>query len=330
MIPKVSILVPVYGVEKFIERCAVSLFEQTLEDIEFIFVNDCTQDNSINILISTLERYPNRKSQVRIVNHEFNKGLAGSRNTGIENAIGSFILHVDSDDYLEFNACELLYNEAIKLSADIVICNITLRWENVSKVIKQNIPLKKEELLNKMLCTGLMPGVVNKLFKRSLFVENNISAIEGINMGEDYITTPRLIYFSNKVAHLDVPLYNYIQYNSEAYTKVINMKSCQDIVKGFDILDDFFKTKTDFSIYERSIKEGKLIKKIELIERVPAKYMTELCLLFSRFNYDSVQNLSYNQRIILYLYNRKQYFLMRCYLSVYKIFYSIVQILKRR
>ena len=96
--PKVSIIVPIYGVEHFIERCARSLFEQTLDGIEFIFVNDSTPDNSISILLRVLEDYPNRQNQVRIVQHEVNKGLPFARQTGIRLAKGEYIAHCDSDD----------------------------------------------------------------------------------------------------------------------------------------------------------------------------------------------------------------------------------------
>lgn len=82
--PKVSVIIPVYGVEKYIERCARSLFEQTLDDIEFIFVNDCTLDNSINVLETTLEEYPKRKSQVQIINFEQNQGAAKAREIGMK------------------------------------------------------------------------------------------------------------------------------------------------------------------------------------------------------------------------------------------------------
>ena len=99
--PKVSMLIPIYGVEKFIERCAISLFEQTYQNIEYIFVNDCTKDDSINVLERVINRYPNRKPFVRIINHAQNKGLAGARNTAVANATGEFIMHVDSDDYVD-------------------------------------------------------------------------------------------------------------------------------------------------------------------------------------------------------------------------------------
>ena len=91
---RVSVCIPVYGVEKYIERCARSLFEQTMTDgIEFIFVNDCTKDNSIEILEKVLEEYPHRKEQVKIIHHEKNRGLVAARNTGLEHATGDYIIH---------------------------------------------------------------------------------------------------------------------------------------------------------------------------------------------------------------------------------------------
>ena len=81
---KVTVAVPIYGVEKYIERCAVSLFEQTYSNIEYIFVNDCTCDNSMGILKSILDKYPERKKQVKIIVHEQNKGLGAARNTAIK------------------------------------------------------------------------------------------------------------------------------------------------------------------------------------------------------------------------------------------------------
>ena len=97
---KVSILVPIYGVEHYIEQCARSLFEQSYSDIEYIFVNDCTPDSSMDILKQVLSIYPNRKSQVRIIEHEHNQGLGAARLTATKAATGEAVMHVDSDDYI--------------------------------------------------------------------------------------------------------------------------------------------------------------------------------------------------------------------------------------
>ena len=106
--PKVSILVPIYGTEKYIEKCARSLFEQTYDNIEYIFVNDCTKDASVEILKKTIEDYPQRKSQVTIISHNTNKGLAASRLTAFEHSTGAYLWCVDSDDYADVQAVSII------------------------------------------------------------------------------------------------------------------------------------------------------------------------------------------------------------------------------
>ena len=120
---KVSVVVPIYGVEKYIERCARSLFEQTLDDIEFIFVDDCTKDHSICVLEKVLLDYPQRQKQTTIVHHEVNKGLPLARQTGIMMATGDFIAHCDSDDWVDVDVYRQMYDTAINEKADVVICD---------------------------------------------------------------------------------------------------------------------------------------------------------------------------------------------------------------
>lgn len=100
-VKKVSIIIPIYGVELFIERCAISLFEQTLDDIEYIFVDDCTMDKSVQILQGIIAKYPQRKDNVFIIRHERNKGLASARKTGLKFVHGEYVAHCDSDDWLK-------------------------------------------------------------------------------------------------------------------------------------------------------------------------------------------------------------------------------------
>lgn len=117
---KVSILVPVYGVEKYIERCAVSLFEQTYEDLEYIFVDDCSPDHSIEILERVMERYPQRKVQTVILRMEENRGVGYVRKTLLEKATGDYITFVDSDDLVAERMVELLTAKAQETKADVI------------------------------------------------------------------------------------------------------------------------------------------------------------------------------------------------------------------
>ena len=103
---KVSLLVPVYGVEKYIRQCSRTLFGQTYDDIEYVFVDDCSPDNSVAVIRQVLAEYPHREQQVRIVRHDHNRGLGAARKTALEAATGDFVLNVDSDDYLSLDAVE--------------------------------------------------------------------------------------------------------------------------------------------------------------------------------------------------------------------------------
>ena len=135
---KVSVIIPIYGVEQYIERCARSLFGQTMRsDIEFIFVNDCTPDRSIEILLNTLKDYPERTEQVAILTHTANKGLAATRKTGVRAARGEYIIHCDSDDWVEPDICQTMYEEAKRTDSDIVVCDYINEYADSSQPVKQ-------------------------------------------------------------------------------------------------------------------------------------------------------------------------------------------------
>ena len=135
---KVSVIIPVYKVEAFIERCARSLFEQTLkEDVEFIFVDDASPDYSISNIHQCLNDYPERKQQTKILVHSQNQGLPSARNTGLQVASGKYVFHCDSDDYLDGGALELMYAAAEQSQADMVWCDWYLSFAHNERYMKQ-------------------------------------------------------------------------------------------------------------------------------------------------------------------------------------------------
>ena len=113
-LPLISILVPIYEVEKYIERCARSLFEQTYPNLEFVFVDDASPDKSIEILQLVINDYPKWDDHVSIIRHDKNYGIAATRNTLVKNSRGEFLLHVDSDDWIEPNTVELLVKKNMR------------------------------------------------------------------------------------------------------------------------------------------------------------------------------------------------------------------------
>lgn len=214
---KVSICIPVYGVENFIERCAVSVFEQTYENIEYVFVNDCTKDRSIDILEQTILRYPHRSIHINIVNHLQNKGLAGARNTAVESATGEFIFWLDSDDYIDRTAIEKLVSSQRRSNSDIVISDFLKLRVGHNIYISQKNTSNPKEFLRKMLKDECEHWLAGKLIRRSLYIDNKIKAREGTNMGEDFQVCPQLMLYANIISYVEEPLYIYDMTNECSY-----------------------------------------------------------------------------------------------------------------
>lgn len=223
---KVSVVIPVYGVQNFIERCAFSLFNQTMKDVEYIFVNDATPDKSIEILKKVISQYPERK--VILIEHSENKGLPAARNTGLGFATGEYIFHCDSDDYVEPNMLEKLYNKAIETNADIVWCDWFLSFNKNERYMKEPSYFTVKDVIVGMLSGAMKYNVWNKLAKRSLYIDNDICFPDGYAMGED-MTMIRLISCAKKIAYVSDAFYHYIRINMNAYTQSVNVKALNDL-----------------------------------------------------------------------------------------------------
>ena len=219
-IPLISVIVPIYGVEKYIERCARSIFEQTYQNIEIIFVNDCTSDKSMDILDNVIQEYPNVQSKVQIINHDINCGLAAARKTGLLAAKGKYVIQWDSDDYVDVQFLEKMVALADKEDADITICDMNNIYKNGTIYVHTNPSLDNIECMKQVLVGKVHGSVCNKLIRRSLYVDNNIYPTEGLNMCEDLSVIYRLLFFANKLAYLPEALYNYDLRNEASYTSV--------------------------------------------------------------------------------------------------------------
>ena len=239
---KISVIIPIYNVSRFIERCAESLMKQTLDEVEYIFVDDATPDNSMMLLRNVLKHYPNRASQIRIVEHEQNKGLPAARNTGLAVATGEYIYHCDSDDFIEHGMLELLYNAAKEKEADFVWCDWFLSYDNNERYMKQPSFETSLEALKAMLGGSMKYNVWNKLVKRSLYVDNGIQFPAGHSMGED-MTMICLAACAQKVAYVDKALYHYVRSNSEAMTQTYSERHLVDVRFNMDETIAFLATK---------------------------------------------------------------------------------------
>ncbi len=239
---KISVIIPVYGVEKYIERFARSLFEQTLtEKVEFIFVNDCTPDNSIIILQNTIEKYPKIEEQVKIINNPVNSGQSPSRNNGIKASKGEYIICLDSDDWVEPTMLEDMYNKAITDNCDVVIVDYFVNTNKKQICISQK-PEKLDGLncANQILNNTLHGSWCNKLFKRNLVVNSNIIEPQlGMNMMEDLMVTTQLLLHAKKVGYVEKAYYHYFL-NTSSVSQTVSEKKLQSIQYAYDFIEKFY------------------------------------------------------------------------------------------
>ena len=232
---RLSILVPVYGTEKYIERCARSVLEQDTQYVEYVFVNDCTKDKAVDVLNKTIEEYPNAQSRIKIINHEKNLGLAGARLTGLQNAEGDYVWFVDSDDYIERNAiAELLpYMDGVN---DLIAFNYM--YDKDGEISRFT---EKPFTVSNVLINAVSPSIWKCVTKRSLFFDNGIFPIVGINVSEDYLLIARLVVASKKTIFLDSQyLYYYELGNDGSYMHNPDLKSVENIVDASVIVARYY------------------------------------------------------------------------------------------
>lgn len=238
--PLVSICVPVYGVEKYVGKCFETLFSQTYKNIEYVVVNDCTPDNSINIIKELVKHYPERINQLHIIDHEHNRGLAAARNTAVDNAHGEFLIHVDSDDYVEPSLVEKLVDKQRETNADIVSSGYSI-VEGINAK-RQNCTYNgsPHQLALDMFMRKQPAHVWGRLIRRNIYTDNSIQCEEGINMGEDFQIIPILVFHSKAISSVDEPLYVYRFMSEESYSKKFNKKRLLQEWRSFDIIKEFF------------------------------------------------------------------------------------------
>lgn len=248
---KVSVIVPVYNAGKYIERCIRSLFEQTLQKIEYIFVDDCSPDNSMDIIRQILEEYPDRKDDVRILTHTVNTGQSGARRDGMKIASGEYIIHCDADDWVDIDMYERMYKKAVKENAEAVCCDIVLEFDKKSQILKTEHRYEDHQLMYDCLAPISVEyfSMCNRLVSRKVYERNTILPFEGVNMWDDVGLSIRVRYYAEGTAVINEPFYHYNRQNDTSTTRrpIMDRTREQDICIGR--LEDFFMNENVWDRY---------------------------------------------------------------------------------
>lgn len=257
----ISIIVPIYNAEGFLKETIESILSQSFSNFELLLINDGSTDQSQLLC----ENYLNLDQRVKLINKD-NGGVSSARNSGIKNAKGTFVYHVDADDVLSSNALMHMYNHAIKTNTDITVANYIVRYaNNDEKVIKQTATQSSEEFLQGMLLGKYHAGLWNKLIRKSCY--QDLFFDEEVNCMEDKLILTQMLLKWPTLSFLDFEVYTYIQ-RSTSITNNINARTIASVKRVID--------KIDYLLHESKIFSAALVKmkldfKIKLLNNTEEK-----------------------------------------------------------
>ncbi|MEH7096675.1 glycosyltransferase [Neobacillus vireti] len=322
---KVSVIIPVYNAEKYITQCIKSLLAQTLDECEFIFINDGSTDNSGNII----KNYKKLDTRIKFLDQE-NQGVSVARNNGLNLAVGEYIGFVDADDYVNESMFETLYNTAKKNKSDMVNSG----FNNVmnGRIETNNLPFKKdtnlrEEYIKQVLLPFFLQSdglnaIWNKLYKTKIIKEKNILFPKYISLGEDGLFNIKFLSFATNVRFIDYSGYNYrvvegsatrniskkdyFQRALEVYSmevpeinKVLPDKQVIKKLKSIKLINSlvsfihiYFAPSKDVNIYKRFIYVKNMVRNKEVRDALPI-YI------------DSLEEIGQYEKLIISMIKRK-------------------------
>jgi len=289
--PIISIIIPVYNVEKYIHRCMESILSQTFSDFECILVDDCSTDTSGQLC----DDYIKKDNRIKVIHNSQNKGSSQTRKVGFEESKGEFILFLDSDDWIEPDMVSLLYQKAELDNCDITICNVYYedKHKTVSLIKQDFSSYDKISIIKKLFCYNLRAYLVNKLIKRNLLLLTNFPEL---SRSEDYVISIQNIYNAQNIGYILKPLYHYC-YNDLSLSQ--NKKNIIvghiEMSENWHLLLDFLKDKygklnifepelsnriNEMKIqYTKDIKDKELKK--QLFNLYPESKFTIWCLKYN-------------------------------------------------
>lgn len=240
--PLVSIIMPVFNAADTLHTSLNSIKDQTYPAIELVLIDDCSSDISLlelGLFKDAVLSYPERI--VKIIKHEYNQGVAATRNTGLDYATGEYIYYVDADDWIEPETISLLVQAAEQTDADIVGCNWFLSFQKNERKMHQPAFSTAMEGLTGILNGSMRWNLWLFLCRRSLYEQNYIRFLPGKDMGEDLMVMCKLFTCAKKVTYVDQRLYHYMQVNENSLTKLYSEKHIRQVTRNVAEVESFFR-----------------------------------------------------------------------------------------
>lgn len=250
MNPKISVITPIFNVQTHIAKCVHSLLSQTLENVEYIFIDDASRDNSIGILKQVISNYAHRQADVKIIELRENVGVTAARELAYQACSGEYIIHCDSDDWIESTMLSDMYEHAIKNNADIVYCDFYIETEHASIPHRATRFSSTHRQMVKNYIGSSLCVLWNKLIKKELY--QNIPFPTHIPYGEDLNMTIKMMHKANNIAYLPKHLYHYNKKNSLSITNNLSERTMQGELDCMEDLYYYFASNND-NVYEKEL-----------------------------------------------------------------------------
>ena len=326
--PMITIIIPVYNAENTLHIAMDSILAQTYHNLEIIIINDCSKDNTSHVIHKYEAKLLQHKTiSVKVLNHEYNRGVAAARNTGLDNASGEYIYYVDADDYIEENAMELMAEEIIKTEADIVGCNWSLSFNHNKRKMNQPPFANSDEAILKMLNGTIRWNLWLFVVRHSLYEKYNIRFIPGMNMGEDMMVMIKLFIHADKVSFVNKALYNYGQSNDGSLTKTYTEQHRNEVTANLYAVEDYLEKSAFSKKIGDSINFLKLNIKLSLLISNEKSNYECWADWFPESNKFIMKNkeLPMRTRFLQWFAVKKQYWILKLYYNlVIRYIYGII------
>lgn len=307
---QISLIIPVYKTENFIEKCLLSVCNQTLERFQIIIIDDCSPDRSLEVAKKVLHQYPEREKHTKIISFNINQGISHVRNYALGIADGEYIASLDSDDFLEHDALESLLCAATSNSADIVFSDYFIDNPKASFLVRQKPCENKLEIMSQLLEDKLHGSLCNKLFRADILKKVHI--LDDVDMSEDLLICLQAVFFSQKIVYIPKPYLHYVKYNVYSYTSKFSEKKIVDMIKGVNFLNTFFLNNCINNDLNKSLLHRKLLVKSDALTYSCKKNRYKYITLFENdalyLNFNNEINLYKN--ILFFLLTKKMYSLV--------------------
>ena len=310
----ISIIVPVYNAERFLSKCIESILNQTFKDFELLLINDGSKDKSLDICNEYFEKFPDK---IKIFNNK-NMGCSATRNFGIEHSQGNYLLFIDSDDWIEKDMLEKMYQKILQEDSDVVITGI-FREDNILNVVSKQVPKYNNNLYFWFNTEALVEFACNKLHKKSIIIENDLIFPINSHAGEDMVFNICSLINSKKVSVVPNELYHYIIHGDNS---IYNLEKRVGIFISLNTIYNYLKKK-NFIEVEEVLKNFKTLSEIhlktsfrKLLYAKNGKQFNQYMKIFLR-NTSKIEYLNFKDK--LKIYNRAFMVYIIYYLKLKKI-----------